>query len=215
MDKEVFGGDYKGHFGPGRSAEVKLTDAGENHPILKGVKPFKSTGSLYKNPAVAKDVTVLLTGDDPEAIGAGGVGPRAQGRPGVLHVARPPGRLQGRELHPDADERDLLDGEEGRAGEVIGYNDGMKHAIDPRRIEVMGHDVAAILREMQPYERVAKLKKHTSWFDGCFKRRSLVKTPVGARIRSFAENGSTVRRQDCSIRSVPGYPGWLAGDGRA
>jgi len=38
---------------------------------------------------------------------------------------------------------------------VIGYNDAMKRPIDPRRIEVVGHDVAAILRKMQPHERVA------------------------------------------------------------
>jgi type 1 glutamine amidotransferase len=61
MDKEVFGGDYKGHFGAG-VAEVKPTEKGKDHPILAGVKPFKTNGSLYKNPNVAPDVTVLLQG---------------------------------------------------------------------------------------------------------------------------------------------------------
>jgi type 1 glutamine amidotransferase len=61
MDKDVFGGDYKGHFGAG-VAEVKLTEKGRDHPILKGVMPFKTNGSLYKNPKVAADVTVLLQG---------------------------------------------------------------------------------------------------------------------------------------------------------
>jgi hypothetical protein len=31
----------------------------------------------------------------------------------------------------------------------------MKRQIDPRRIEVIDHDVAAVLRKMQPHERVA------------------------------------------------------------
>lgn len=61
MDKEVLGGDYKGHFGAG-VAEVKATNKGKDHPILKGVQPFKTNGSLYKNPNVAADVTVLVQG---------------------------------------------------------------------------------------------------------------------------------------------------------
>ena len=31
-------------------------------PILKGFEPYESAGSLYKNPNIAKDVEVLLTG---------------------------------------------------------------------------------------------------------------------------------------------------------
>ncbi len=61
MDKDVLGGDYKGHFGAG-VADVKATDKGKDHPILKGVSPFKTNGSLYKNPNVAADVTVLVQG---------------------------------------------------------------------------------------------------------------------------------------------------------
>jgi putative membrane-bound dehydrogenase-like protein len=61
MDKDVLGGDYKGHFGAG-VAEVKPTEKGKDHPILKGVAPFKTNGSLYKNPNVAADVSVLLQG---------------------------------------------------------------------------------------------------------------------------------------------------------
>ncbi|MEO2088319.1 MAG: ThuA domain-containing protein, partial [Gemmataceae bacterium] len=48
MDKEVFGGNYKNHYGAGPKCETKITDAGKDHPILKGVKPFTSEGSLYK-----------------------------------------------------------------------------------------------------------------------------------------------------------------------
>jgi type 1 glutamine amidotransferase len=61
MDKEVFGGDYKNHYGPG-VADVKPTEKGKASPILAGVKPFKTNGSLYKNPNVSPDVTVLLQG---------------------------------------------------------------------------------------------------------------------------------------------------------
>jgi type 1 glutamine amidotransferase len=61
MDKEVFGGDYKGHFGAG-VADVEVVEKGKDHPVLAGVKPFRTNGSLYKNPNVAADVTVLLRG---------------------------------------------------------------------------------------------------------------------------------------------------------
>jgi type 1 glutamine amidotransferase len=66
MDKEVLGGDYQNHYGQDLRPETKLTEAGEKHPVLAGVKPFKATGGLYKNPAVAKDVTVLMTGTIPD-----------------------------------------------------------------------------------------------------------------------------------------------------
>jgi putative heme-binding domain-containing protein len=61
MDKEVLGGDYKGHFGAG-VADVNIVEKQKDHPILKGVAAFKTNGSLYKNPSVASDVTVLLQG---------------------------------------------------------------------------------------------------------------------------------------------------------
>lgn len=66
MDRVVFGGDYKNHHKEGPATDVKLADAAKDHPVLTGVKPFASAGSLYKNPAVAKDVTVLLTGTIPD-----------------------------------------------------------------------------------------------------------------------------------------------------
>ncbi|MHC4179693.1 MAG: ThuA domain-containing protein, partial [Planctomycetota bacterium] len=64
MDKEVFGGDYQGHFG-NKLTEVNIVEAAKDHPILAGVKPFGSRGTLYKNPSIAKDATVLLTGTFP------------------------------------------------------------------------------------------------------------------------------------------------------
>ncbi len=66
MDKEIFGGDYRNHYKEGPPTEVKIAESGKDHPVLTGVKPFSSVGSLYKNPAVAKDVTVLLTGTIPD-----------------------------------------------------------------------------------------------------------------------------------------------------
>ena len=64
MDKEVLGGDYQGHFG-NKLTEVSIVEAAKDHPVLEGVKPFGSRGTLYKNPQIAKDATVLLTGTFP------------------------------------------------------------------------------------------------------------------------------------------------------
>ena len=65
MDREVFGGDYQGHYGNASKPEVKIVDAAKEHPILKGVTPFTSGGSLYKNPKIAADTTALLSGAIP------------------------------------------------------------------------------------------------------------------------------------------------------
>lgn len=65
LDKEVLGGDYQGHFGNKEMPQVKLVDAQKKHPILAGVEPFVSSGSLYKNAKIADDCTVLLTGTSP------------------------------------------------------------------------------------------------------------------------------------------------------
>jgi putative heme-binding domain-containing protein len=65
MDRLVFGGDYKNHYGAGPKCDVKVVEAAKDHPVLKGVNPYQSTGSLYKNPNIEKDVTVLLTGSIP------------------------------------------------------------------------------------------------------------------------------------------------------
>ena len=61
MDREVFGGDYKGHWKAGPACEVKPA-AESPHPVLAGVGGFRSVGSLYKNPMLAAGVTVLLSG---------------------------------------------------------------------------------------------------------------------------------------------------------
>ena len=66
FDREVLGGNYKNHYRTGPKCQVKFTKAGAKHPILKGVKPFSSVASLYRNTGVAEDVNVLLTGHIPE-----------------------------------------------------------------------------------------------------------------------------------------------------
>jgi putative membrane-bound dehydrogenase-like protein len=66
LDKEVLGGNYQGHYGAGPVADIGIVEAAKSHPILKGVQPFKSAGSLYKNTGVSKDVTLLLNGSIPK-----------------------------------------------------------------------------------------------------------------------------------------------------
>lgn len=66
IDKEVFGGNYKGHYNVGPVCEVGFADATKKHKILDGVTPFKSKGSLYRNTGLAKDAEVLLLGTIPE-----------------------------------------------------------------------------------------------------------------------------------------------------
>ncbi len=70
LDKEVLGGDYQGHYGPDLVTKTSFTDAGRRHPIFAGFEPFDSAGSLYKNPQLADDVQVLLTGSVTDAAGA-------------------------------------------------------------------------------------------------------------------------------------------------
>jgi type 1 glutamine amidotransferase len=66
LDHEVFGGDYKNHYKEGPFTEIQIVPSAKGHPVLKGVAPYKSAGSLYKNPMVAKDTELLLTGTIPE-----------------------------------------------------------------------------------------------------------------------------------------------------
>lgn len=62
LDKDVLGGNYKGHFGTGPKTTIKVA---HDHAILKGFKAFASEGTLYKNKGHAKDIDVLLTGAIP------------------------------------------------------------------------------------------------------------------------------------------------------
>ena len=65
LDKEVLGGNYKNHYKDGPLTDVRIV--AKQHPILDGVQPFKSRGSLYRNTGLAKDVTILLEGNNGEA----------------------------------------------------------------------------------------------------------------------------------------------------
>ena len=66
FDKEVLGGDYQGHYGAGSIARAEVHPAAADHPVLRGISDFDSYGSLYKNPSVAEDATLLLTGKTAE-----------------------------------------------------------------------------------------------------------------------------------------------------
>lgn len=66
LDKEILGGNYKGHYGEGDKTQVKIAEKTKDHPILKGFTPFASVGTLYKNDGVAADCEVLLTGSIPQ-----------------------------------------------------------------------------------------------------------------------------------------------------
>ena len=67
LDKQVLGGNYTGHYGSGPLTQVTLAPTAADHPILRGVRPFRSVGSLYKNTPLRSDTTRLLTGTTPEA----------------------------------------------------------------------------------------------------------------------------------------------------
>lgn len=61
MDREVFGGSYKGH-GGGETVQVKIHPPNKEHPILCGVEPWSRHGTLYRNRDNAEDTVLLLTG---------------------------------------------------------------------------------------------------------------------------------------------------------
>ncbi len=65
FDKEVLGGNYNGHYGSG-ACHVEIVPEAEDHPILKGVSPFDTRGSLYKNTPIAEDAHLLLNGKTDE-----------------------------------------------------------------------------------------------------------------------------------------------------
>jgi type 1 glutamine amidotransferase len=62
FDKEVLGGNYHGHYGSGPICHVEIEPGAKGHPILEGVLPFDTRGSLYKNTPIAEDARLLLTG---------------------------------------------------------------------------------------------------------------------------------------------------------
>ncbi|MEE2658190.1 MAG: ThuA domain-containing protein [Candidatus Latescibacterota bacterium] len=62
LDRDVLGGNYDGHYGPGETTLVEIADGAEVHPVLMGVQPFEAYGSLYKNTPIAEDARLLLRG---------------------------------------------------------------------------------------------------------------------------------------------------------
>jgi type 1 glutamine amidotransferase len=65
LDKQVLGGNYKGHHENDVETRVAIVEENKNHPVLSGVTPFRTMGSLYKNQGIADDATVLMTGTNP------------------------------------------------------------------------------------------------------------------------------------------------------
>lgn len=60
----MLGGDYQGHYGYGPT--VRLEDVSQDHAILNDITKFESFGSLYKNPLLRDDTSVLLMGHTEE-----------------------------------------------------------------------------------------------------------------------------------------------------
>ena len=58
--------DYQGHYGGGVIAHTEINIGAKDHPILQNISDFDSYGSLYKNPSLADDSTLLLTGKTEE-----------------------------------------------------------------------------------------------------------------------------------------------------
>jgi nicotinamidase-related amidase len=67
LDKEVWGGNYQGHYGHlNTGTDVSLVPGMENHPLLQGVTPFNSPNWLYQNrPLRTGKAQVLLLGSNP------------------------------------------------------------------------------------------------------------------------------------------------------
>jgi len=64
LETEIFGGDYRGDCA-NTSTDVEIVASAKGHPVLAGVEPFVSPGSMHKNPRIAAGATLLLTGGCP------------------------------------------------------------------------------------------------------------------------------------------------------
>jgi nicotinamidase-related amidase/type 1 glutamine amidotransferase len=67
FDRDVLGGNYRGHHGGSQPVALKLADGSKDHPILRGVNiaAIKGGGSLYRTGPIAKTATALLIGSIP------------------------------------------------------------------------------------------------------------------------------------------------------
>jgi type 1 glutamine amidotransferase len=66
LDRDILGGNYKGHYGSGLTTKVTVAANASDHPILNGFKPFETSTKLYKNPRIAEDTQLLLSGAIPK-----------------------------------------------------------------------------------------------------------------------------------------------------
>lgn len=66
FDREVLGGNYKGHRPVGPVTKIELTGSAAKHPILAGVELTMANDSLYQNEGHSTDINVLLTGSIPD-----------------------------------------------------------------------------------------------------------------------------------------------------
>lgn len=62
FDATVLGGNYGRHHGNALKTSVSLVPEQRDHPILRGVTPFVSEGSLYRNTPLQPGARPLLTG---------------------------------------------------------------------------------------------------------------------------------------------------------
>lgn len=62
FDAEVLGGNYQNHHGSKLKTTVSVIEAAKEHPILRGVTPFVSDGSLYKNSPLRPGAKPLMMG---------------------------------------------------------------------------------------------------------------------------------------------------------
>lgn len=65
FDKEILGGNYRGHFREGPVQKAVPTPDAEKHPVMNGIGTIESEYSLYRTAPVAPDVTVLMNASIP------------------------------------------------------------------------------------------------------------------------------------------------------
>ena len=102
----------------GPDTEIEIVESAKDHPLLAGVQPFRSAGSLYKNEGLASDCQILMTGKIPEAHRADHLDAQVQGRADFLHLARPSAGFHGRQLSPFAGQCPVLDRGTKRRGKM-------------------------------------------------------------------------------------------------
>jgi len=60
FDREILGGDYKGHGGAEEAVAFRIPEKARDHPVLRGVEEWTGPCKMYRNPSIAADATVLL-----------------------------------------------------------------------------------------------------------------------------------------------------------